>query len=229
VLGAYNILYLNRDLPRLAETIRAAGPDAIGLSELTPEAEAFLDADLGGLYPHRVFRGELALLSRLPLADVRYLPPDHERKGVLAATLLSARGPVRVAVVHLTPPTLERRSPAGVYRTLEDCERAHREELGWALRMVGEQGPRVIIGDFNSLPHQAPRRLLYRRGFVDAAARGRIWPGPTWRGPIFGTDVPLRIDYVYASADLEILGTREVDSPASDHFLLLARLGLPER
>jgi endonuclease/exonuclease/phosphatase (EEP) superfamily protein YafD len=222
-MAVWNILHDDRDVPHVVETLLAASPDVIGLSEVTEAAWATLEADVGAHYPTRIFFDELALFSRLPVEDIREIPVEYGRKAQLLFTLVIDGARVDVALLHLHAPHVDDPTPAGVWRMLDEAERGHADEVGFALRRLKQDLPRVVMGDFNSLPFDDTRRRMAKRGFRDAAAELAFLPASTWRGPLFGIETPLRIDYVFVSdgitpTDLEVKETR-----ASDHAALIGR------
>ncbi len=55
-IATYNILYRNRDLPKLVTTLRETAADVVALQETNPESEKFLREKLAREYPHMAFR-----------------------------------------------------------------------------------------------------------------------------------------------------------------------------
>lgn len=225
-IGAWNILHDDRDLPFVVETLRARAPDLVLLSEVTLPARAALDDGLRDHYETRVFFDELAILTRLPVVDVREHGPVGEGKAQLHVTLAVEGGLFDVALVHFVAPHVDDPTPAGVWQMLDVAERVHEGELRRAVLGLDERLPRLVVGDMNTLPFDGTRARALRRGYQDVAAELSALPASTWRGPLFGLEVPLRIDYVYASPEFTPLSLDVVETHASDHALLLARLAL---
>jgi len=225
-MAVWNILHDDRDVAHVAEALERASPDVIGLSEVTANAWSILDDALSQTYPTRVFFDELALFSRLPIEDVREIPVEYGRKAQLLFTVVVHEARVDVALLHLHAPHVNDPSPAGVWRMLDDAERGHADEVGFALRRLKPSLPRVVMGDFNSLPFDDTRRRMSKRGYRDAAAELEFLPSSTWRGPLFGIEASLRIDYVFVSDGITPLELSVLHTPASDHALLVGRYRL---
>jgi len=225
-VGAWNILHDDRDLPFVVETLAARAPDLVLLSEVTETARVVLDDGLAPLYPTRVFFDELALLTRLPVVDVREHAPVGDGKAQLHATIAVEGALIDVALVHFVAPHVDDPTPAGVWQTLDAAERVHEGELRRAVLGLDDRLPRLVVGDMNTLPFDGTRARALRRGYRDVAAELAAFPASTWRGPLFGVDVPLRIDYVYVSEEFTPLSLDVTETHASDHALLVARLAL---
>jgi endonuclease/exonuclease/phosphatase family metal-dependent hydrolase len=95
---------------------------------------------------------------------------------------------------------------------------ARRQQVRYILRVLaGIRGPFVLLGDFNARPDAVEIRWLDAR-LVDAARVAHVR-----RPTVAGT----RIDYVFASRGVQVLGARVPDPaspPVSDHRPLIARL-----
>jgi endonuclease/exonuclease/phosphatase (EEP) superfamily protein YafD len=93
--------------------------------------------------------------------------------------------------------------------------------------LTAEQGPLVIVGDFNATQHSRVYQRLRShslRSAHDAAGRGyaTTWPnGQNWLPPI-------RIDQVFLSADVECRSIREGRGSGSDHKPLIVDVRIPE-
>jgi hypothetical protein len=94
------------------------------------------------------------------------------------------------------------------------------EEAAQIERMVAaETLPVLIVGDFNSTPHNwAAARLLAGRQDAYKVA-GRRW------GATYHAGLPfVRIDYVVAGTEWEIVSARVARARSSDHLPLIVRL-----
>jgi endonuclease/exonuclease/phosphatase family metal-dependent hydrolase len=173
-------------------------------------------------YPHHQFFaatdwdvGEygLALLSRHPLTQPRItrLPilPGIEPRILASAVVALPCGPLSVHVTHLS----HRPSEAG----LRARQVAHIRDV-----LARDPLPRVLAGDFNDLPGSDAHRGVTAAlvDLFDAAGEGA--PG-TFPLPVPFLP-PLRIDYVFASAEIRPRRTHVVETAASDHHLLLAHV-----
>ena len=89
------------------------------------------------------------------------------------------------------------------------------------LGAVDRGRPTVLLGDFNARPDHPETQLIADAGFNDAL----VASGADVAGFTSPSDAPReRIDYVWASPDLEIRDFSVPDSLASDHFAVAATL-----
>ena len=86
-----------------------------------------------------------------------------------------------------------------------------------------DQGPLVIVGDFNATEHSLVYKQLKASGLRSAHDdRGRgyatTWPNGRWYVP------PIRIDHVFLSPEVECEGIAEGRGAGSDHTPLIVDL-----
>ena len=172
------------------------------------EEEQYGDAILTPL-PHRLVRsGPLPTLPRTRL----------ERRGALWVEVEAEGGRLQVINTHLGLVPLEQRRQTACL-TSED----------WLGAPACRDDPVVVLGDFNATSRYAAYRQL--------AARLRdVQLGPSnarHKRPLrtFPSRMPvIRIDHMFLSASLEVLGVEVPDHPlarvASDHLPLVADLKL---
>ncbi|HEY65609.1 MAG TPA: hypothetical protein G4O02_13665 [Caldilineae bacterium] len=213
-----NIWNYNAPWPRrrelIIEAVRAADSDVVAFQEIRSDPDRDeLDADGRRLnqaqqiamrlpdYPHLIFRPAmhyrggvwegLAILSRLPIADQGWVPltqdltdPDDRHQRIV----LHARFDLPDVSFHLFNTHLSL-SRAARLRTVP-------EVLTYMDRF---RGPRLLVGDLNEHPDQAPMEILREAGWTDVwAALHPGEPGYTSR-----SDEPWqRIDYAWASPEL---------------------------
>ena len=122
-------------------------------------------------------RGEYgnALLTRLPVADVRRLDlsvPGHEPRGAIDVDLVGPEGRVRAIVTHLGLRPAERRKQiAGILDALSPGPEP------WP--------PTLLLGDINEWMPSGGVRVRALTGRFAAVYRGRSFPAPC---PIFFLD-----------------------------------------
>ncbi len=78
----------------------------------------------------------------------------------------------------------------------------------------------IIVGDFNAGPDEAPVRRVVAAGLVDVPARHGL--GTAFTSPSGAPHE--RIDYIFASPDVESLSASIPQTTASDHLPVTARL-----
>jgi endonuclease/exonuclease/phosphatase family metal-dependent hydrolase len=215
-------------LTRMADAIRAENPDLVFLSEAMTECTPcpvdqveFLARELRLAYrafgenynfglPFLRVVGGNAILSRIPLHPATNLPlsgrkPFYQMENSRRALFVTAevRGrPVLLGSVHNDSFNI----------------RNNAVQVDQLLDFVADQ-PCLLAGDFNAQPHQEPIRKLRDSGRFAGA-----FDGP----PSFPSDQPdRRIDFVFAPRDWVHIGTRVIESTASDHRPVVARFSLP--
>ncbi len=218
-LLAVNVEWRNRSSERLLELIRAESPDAVLVVEYTDEWGARLEPIFAD-YPYRVQLPDerafgIALLSRLPLRDVR--PFLLESTPAIDATLVAPAGALRLIGVHLRPPT-DPRSAAERDRQLDAL----------AALVARIDGPLVVAGDFNLTPYSP-----YFEDLVDATglrdSRTGSGPGFTW--PSFFPLLGIPIDHCLVSPDVHVAAFRRLSAFGSDHYPIVVELAVsaPDR
>lgn len=206
-IASANVRAGNPDPAPLAAWLRAQPVDVVVLVELTPGYADRLQDALADVYPYRDLVPAdspfgIGLLSRHPLSD----SARHDsRDGIpsLAATLDTARGPVRVVAVHPMPP-------------LGPHWQAARDQLLRTLADTAGTQPTIIAGDLNATPW--------------STALSKIAPGlrracglaPTWPSGYFG----IPIDHVLAGRGWHRLDCVRGPDIGSDHRPIRATLAL---
>jgi endonuclease/exonuclease/phosphatase family metal-dependent hydrolase len=232
-LATYNINWGNADLPGVTRTIRKAEADVVALQEVNAVSEAHLRGQFGRDYPHSVFKsGDAAsgfgFLSKLPLENVRFVEPKHGFFGTYLADVSAGGKSVQLVNVHLQPAIPKDGAGAAaiivLYQKMEATRAKEMERIG---ELLAKDRPVVVLGDFNSLPGGAGMTLLTGRGFTDsfAEANPAEKQATTWHWKQQGSEVKLRFDYIFPSRDIRTLESRIVPSDASDHDLVVSRVG----
>ena len=233
----WNIAAGSGGLVPIAEAMRAAAPDIVALQEVDvhwSERSGFADqaarlaeavglsARFGPIYrlpgggpaPSREFG--LAILSRHPVVEFRnHVIPrlstqstDTEPQplpGFLEASIEVGPARVRLFNTHL-----DYRADARV-RALQ---------VAAMLKLIGADGATLLAGDLNA-PSTAPELAPLFRRLAD------VWPADGDAGLTYPAKAPVRrIDYILASADLQVRAVRVLPVPASDHRPVVADLAV---
>jgi endonuclease/exonuclease/phosphatase family metal-dependent hydrolase len=207
-------------LPKIAETIAAAGPDVVGLQEVhcrtrqSPVDQAQAIASMTGL--NLAFGRSCAMeggdygnavLARGSIAEslVHPLPGSGEPRSLLEAQITI--GQVRFAffVTHL----------AAWGRLLRNARLSQIARLG----DITARGfsPHVLVGDFNVPPAADELRALLSHGHLRIAGETREPTFPLTRQ---------RLDYIFIDAKWEVVSTEVIHRGPSDHWPLMATLEL---
>jgi endonuclease/exonuclease/phosphatase family metal-dependent hydrolase len=220
------------DLERIARVIRASGADIAGLQEVdrnfgersnwTDQAAELAEMlnwhvayganiDLNPPAPERPrIQFGNAVLSRYPIGRREnthlFRSPGEEQRGLLHAEIDVPGLPLHVYVTHLD--------------ALSETDRVQQAQQ--VARLVGQNYPAVLLGDFNAHPQTREIGLL-------TATLSDTWTAAAGDGPLttHPADAPAaRIDYIFTSQRLRAAWTSfSTDDPAaSDHLPVVSRL-----
>lgn len=222
----YNVNYGIAGDGSTIAAIRDADADLVLLQETNRRWEWALRAALAGTYPQMVFRnrgdaGGLAVLSRLPLLEIEFLPPVPE--GWFAAARLvveTSFGRVQALSVHLHPPVSEGGSFVSGHFTTPAIRTA--EIRSFVARLPTEY-PTLVAGDFNEEEDGGAVKILLDRGMRSALA-GYAPGQPTWRWKTFLGTLHRQLDHVFYDARLDAVWAEVRVAGRSDHLPVIAVL-----
>jgi endonuclease/exonuclease/phosphatase (EEP) superfamily protein YafD len=232
---SFNLSYDNPDLGKAVEYLAKSGADAIGLSEVTPEAKAAL-GKLKEIYPYSIDCVgqdrfcELMLLAKKPLRYSFAGKIGPKLTYIASADMDWPGGAVSIAVAHIVLPfvkpdwePLQTWIPADdpsplLAKTPALWQSMQMAVLAGYARSLGRD--QIVMGDFNSAPWSD----------VQAAFRGATWIDN--RGPLVATwpaqlPPPLRlpIDSVFVGGGLSLRDLHAGPALGSDHLPLIAEIG----
>lgn len=210
-----NVLAQNTEFDALLEEIADADPDVIVLVEFSrPWHAAFVDSPVIAPYIHgsgrlRSHINTVNVFSKLPLAN----EIQNWVRGRAAHTVDIPLGSNSLRVVGLHAP---RPIPGPKYDYAE-----YWDEM--IPLLTAEQGPLVVVGDFNATEHSRVYKRLTESGLRSAhEVRGRgyatTWPNGQNLCP------PIRIDQALVSPEIEVESIREGRGRGSDHKPLILDL-----
>ncbi|HEY6103982.1 MAG TPA: endonuclease/exonuclease/phosphatase family protein [bacterium] len=209
----------------IARVLDDADADVIALQEVgrgwTVNGGADLFAWLRWRFPrYRAVYGPMngalwgnAILSRVPVngqGSLRF--PVRESKfqrGLTWVTLPAPRGELLVIATHFANEA-----------AAEDDRLAQAGDL---LAFWQSRPRTIIMGDFNAEPDSAPITRVLASGPRDALAPHGLRMAGTYPSP----SPAIRIDYVFATADIEPVAAAIPQTTASDHRPLAVRLRVP--
>jgi endonuclease/exonuclease/phosphatase family metal-dependent hydrolase len=208
------------DLEGVARAIEAAGPEVVGLQEVSRGWYINGSTDMLGWLqrrlrmPHARFAGASdaiwgnAVLSRHPIVADELVPLPSEdlplRRNALRVELdLGGGRRLQVVVTHLH----HVEGPGGT--------RVRLAQLPRLLDEVAGRPATVLLGDLNAEPDSAEVALLRAAGLTDAFVAGGGRPGDELTWPSDRPD--RRIDYIWFSPDLTASGFAATTVTASDH------------
>ncbi len=219
--GGYDASGVYR-LELTALTIEASAADVIVLQEVDTgrplsygvDQVQFLARRLG-MYqvyqPTVEYMHGIAILSRWPIIEEwgMLLPVSGETRGAVGVVLRNADSGREVALAgaHLAPGPVDERL----------------QQLAVLVDLLGEASPAVLAADLAADPSDVVYQQLVGSGFVDPDAVLGIERGYTTPA----VNPVVRHDYVLARGLLP-MDARQVDSPASDHRLVVIELAWPD-
>lgn len=248
VVATFNINWGNVNLPKIAAAIREAKADLVFLQETNAQSESYLRRQFFRDYKTIVFQGgggrmpaeRFGFLSKNPILKPKYLPAKHGLFGAWIAQTELAGRKVQVVNVHLQPiviPSRDGRSAkwlggerlsklSGALGAFMDMEDVHKREIEDIYQAIEADVPTILAGDLNSLSSLAAPAFLREKGFVDSFASVVQDPDShrTWHWPLGKLEAAGRIDYIFHRRHFRTLASRNIDSEASDHLLVVSRL-----
>lgn len=169
-----------------------------------------------------------AIFSKYPITrvDTLFLPEDEINSGILT-TLDTDFGPVAVANVHLTSfhiraivenePELSGKLE-GIHTRAKKAISLQQNKVDAILsHLEGFQHPVIIAGDFNATPHSRIINQVsstFKDSFLESG------DGNGWSFKVVGP-LGIRIDYQFASHNLQSVSHKVIKEEISDHFPLL--------
>lgn len=227
----YNVLFRGGVHSRTLKTIDSAQADVLALQEVTPAWKRRLAAVKG--YPYRVVRAHsgthgLALLSRYPIREVKYLNNQSGLAIAQCADIIVEQTIVALCNAHTA-------SPAGAFYNQksfrEGWERNAQQRARQWRRIVAQAKSRqkavtILAGDFNTLETEP----LYREmtgDFTDLYRAHHRFLGATWPNLVPLPPFPvMRIDYIFGGGAQYPLSAEVVATTGSDHRAVKATVQL---
>jgi len=210
---SFNVLAKNENYAEVVEFIRRSEADVVVLHEASePWEDAVAAADLDyTIYKNRPSEDIFGSMVLAP-ADAVVESFGFRASDPRAASIELASG-VSLLAIHPLSPATPRRA------------RLRDQQLAWAGDWVlAQQGPVIVVGDFNATPYSYPyRRLVKRTGLRDSVRGfGLELSFPARRSPL----LQVSIDHLLYSADLTIVDRRLGPALGSDHNPLTVDLDL---
>lgn len=204
MVASFNLNLENSQASGLEDWVAANRPDVLALFEVAPEHAALLER-LQKTLPHIVKQAQgdqfgLAILSRSALHGAQL--KDHKGSTPFIDASMNTRGTsVLLRAIHPMPP-------------LSPADQQVRDELILEAAR-GQDGPLLIMGDFNASPWSLSMRSLHAKGMARATT---LEPTHTLYGG-------LPIDHILASAaHWRVTAAGVAGAFGSDHKLVWAKL-----
>ena len=215
---SFNVLGSNRQFEEVVDFIRESGADVVVLHEVTGRwEEAIADASDAAVewgYDVTGTRAGGDLFGSLVLT----------RPGARVESFGFGLTDPRAVEIHLpdgiTMLAIHPLSPSNRFRA-EQNDRQLQFASDWA---VGQSGPAIVVGDFNSTPWSYPfRRLMASTDLLDSESGfGLDLSYPADANPL----LRIPIDHLLHSLDLAVVDRQLGPAMGSDHFPLTVDLAL---
>jgi endonuclease/exonuclease/phosphatase family metal-dependent hydrolase len=220
---AANLYAGEADAAAVVDLVRTRRVDVLALQELTPPAQAALEAaGLAALLPHSALSATDSVVgsgiySLYPLRDatVRINPGGFTQ----VAALVEVMGATAVSLHSVHP----------VAPATWDSIPYWRNGLRGQVPADPASPPRILAGDFNATVDHVDLRRLLDTGYTDAA--GEVGAGftTTWpyHGPRSWLTPKVTIDHVLVDRRIGVRDFAAFRVPGTDHRAILATLVLP--
>ncbi len=204
------------------EMIRDSGADIIALQEVDHDLSKTIEIALDDLYPHRILYPDgtagTGILSKYPILDYEILKLSNHGMYHTRATIEMYGAEITVLSAHPPPPVTLSQPLYTVRGSSEITE---------LLKQIPQDGPAILMGDFNITDQSADYTELSGSRLKDAFREVGWGFGPTWPNRIqyIGNFIPLlRIDYVWHSDDFQAISAHTGPWAKSDHLPLIVEL-----
>jgi len=156
-----------------------------------------------------------AVLSKYPMKLIKsgYLPSEGvalQRSYLLVAVEVRENKKLNILCTHL--------------HHLEDGGSVREKQVEILIDEWGGLENTMIMGDFNAGPEKAEIVMMYGEGLQDAYEVAGIGSGLTW----VHYEPYERIDYIWATPDLEVFDCYNISSTSSDHLPVMVSVKLQQ-
>jgi endonuclease/exonuclease/phosphatase (EEP) superfamily protein YafD len=225
---SFNLRWDNRNYGKVAQMIRTAQPDLIGLQELQPGEVSNLAAALAPDYPYRAVHPvdlfhTVALFSRLPIDSMTALPNPPLERGLQVTIRDKNDRPLNVLVTHLAPNNMPLFPLSRFAAETRDRYSRRAAETASLQTLVRSQSlPTLMLCDCNMTDTSETYAQL-RQVFKDSFQE-RGW-GLGHTISVKGIPFPVqRIDYIWYTDEIQAIDAFVGPDANSDHLPIVATL-----
>lgn len=209
-----NIFYGNNSYHDIESMLLEESPDILAIAELTPEQHKIMGAFLESHFPYRFVKSMdgpagLALYSRFPISNARFLDPAKDGFGSIAASMLINDKNYNLFVVHPVPPI-----PQGGF---ENRNMVFRD---LPLKLVDKSADNIVLGDFNNTLWSPYFQALMQSLDVKV----NLLTSATW--PALPFIPQIGIDHILIPQSARFISIRRGADIGSDHYPLVADIVL---
>lgn len=206
-----NINYKNNKIKKLSSLLIKTNPDIISVIEYHYPNDQLYKSLLSQNYKYQIVEPPhhdyaIGIFSKYPLKKENLILIDNEI--ILTATITINNATLKIVCGHPYPPITKR------YKT--DWDKFFKE---LQKELADKSYPIILIGDFNAVPWYPEMIKLVEQNNLEYAST--IWQ------QTFPTYLPLLripIDHILITSNFELINSRRVKLPGSDHLGILANL-----
>ncbi|MGB7841702.1 MAG: endonuclease/exonuclease/phosphatase family protein [Salinimicrobium sp.] len=241
---SYNVRQFNlygwnkkdRNIPeKIAEFVKKQNPDVISMQEYFKG-----EINIAGSFPHRyIYLKEenaefgLAIFSKFPILNKGSLDfPTSSNNNAIFADILKGKDTIRIINVHLQSfsvkpnlDNLEKQHSKKVFLGMGQTFVRQEKQMDLVIDLVQKSPyPVLVMGDFNNTAYSYIYREIKSQGLFDAYKEAGNGFGQTFDFKFF----PLRIDFLLAAEELEVISFDNHEIPYSDHYPVTATFVLKQ-
>ena len=241
---SYNVRQFNqygwnkneRNIPeKIAEFVKTQEPDVISMQEYFKG-----EMNIASSFPHRyIYLKEenaefgLAIFSKFPILKKGSLDfPTSSNNNAIFADILKGQDTIRIINVHLQSfsvkpnlDNLEKQHSKKVFLGMGQTFVRQEKQMDLVIDLVQKSPyPVLVMGDFNNTAYSYIYREIKSQGLFDAYKEAGNGFGQTYDFKFF----PLRIDFLLAAEELEVLSFNNHEVPYSDHYPVTATFVLKQ-
>jgi endonuclease/exonuclease/phosphatase (EEP) superfamily protein YafD len=221
-VATVNLTFGRADADAVVALVERHEVDVLAAQEVTPEVVAALSAaGLDDLLPYSEVAAEpgvtgTALWSRMPLANAESLEGNAQTEAIGGYVSRAVRGDVSVAGTNLAVLAVHPAAPGVFGHAAWDADMAYLTD-----NLAAQDGPTLVVGDFNTTRDHRAFRDIQDLGYADAADQAGAGFLPTFpegakTGPLVAIDHALM-----GHADLVATTVATAEVPGADHRMLL--------
>ncbi|MCP4130886.1 MAG: hypothetical protein GY754_07875 [bacterium] len=224
----YNINFGMSAPVECINAITTANAHIVLLQETTRYWEGYIRKKLSLQYPYMVFKhyrgaGGLAILSRFPLTDKKYIVAKHGWFPGWITEVNTPSGKISFLNVHLHPPLNEKGSIGFLGSAYFATKDIRQQEISHFFGSLGAETPAIVVGDFNEDESGSAVNYVRAKGFTNALPLYDS-SGYTWRWPLRYYTLENRFDHILFTRHFRCSYAHVLHLGGSDHFPVVADL-----
>ncbi|MEO1173178.1 MAG: endonuclease/exonuclease/phosphatase family protein, partial [Myxococcota bacterium] len=215
-----NVLFEGADTAENIDALEKSDADFLCLQEVTPDFVSAFESALAKRYPYRRFEARqgtwgVGIASKHPLRNARVFRQTPHRMPALEAAVTLGGQPLRLACVHLFPPTAKRNANDSFWETYTANEQLRIRQADEIVGRFESVERLIVLGDLNDF--DAALNTLLESGLSDACASSPSTCGATYPGATSMLPAVVTIDYILGRG-VEFVQAARHKSGGSDHF-----------